>query len=254
MDADRFLLRIPDIARFLVTGGRSIEIELESDTTIEDATAFLAGVAFGILVHQRGQVLLHASAVSVDGSAVLFCGPSGAGKSTLAAALAGRGYPFVTDDICAIDFDDHGRPAIHPDGRSLKLWAHAIDKLELGAHRGAAVRNRLQKFYVAPQGAASAPLPLRAVYLLREARRERRIEIARPNVVDAAANLRQNAYRSQIVRRMGQEALYFRAATAILASTGVFTLERPLDFSLLPEVVDRLETHWRETDRAEPRG
>ena len=254
MDAERFLLRVPDIARFLVTGGRAIEIALEGAATIEDATAFVAGTVLGILLHQRGHVLLHASAVSVDGEAVLFCGPSGAGKSTLAAALARRGRPFVTDDFCAIGFDDRGRPIVHPDGRSLKLWAQAIDKLELGENRGATVRERVQKFYVEPQGAALAAMRLRAVYMLREARREKRIEIARPNVVDAATDLRQNAYRSQLIRRMGQEALYFRAATTILASAGVFILERPLDFSLLPEVLDRLETHWRETARAEPRG
>lgn len=252
MDGDRFLLGVPDIVRLLVTGGRSIELELESGATLADAAPFIAGTAFGILLHQRGHVLLHASAVRVDGAAVLFCGPSGAGKSTLAAALARRGHALVTDDICAIGFDADGRPVAHPDGRSLKLWAQAIERLDLAESRGAAVRNRLQKFYVEPADAAGAALPLRAIYALGEDRLGRRIAIERPNLVDAAAILRANAYHPQIIRRMGREASYFRAVAAILSAASLFTLARPLDFSLLPELTERLEAHWRERDERRP--
>jgi hypothetical protein len=252
IDGDRFLLRIPDVARLLVTGGRSIEVELEGAGTIADAAPFVAGSAFGILLHQRGHVLLHASAVSVDGGAVLFCGPSGAGKSTLAAALDRRGHALVTDDICAIGFDAGGKPFAHPDGRSLKLWAQAIERLDLGESRGAAVRDRLQKFYVEPSRAPGAALPLRAVYALREDRLGRRIEIERLNVVDAAAMLRNNAYHPQIIRRMGREAPYFRAVAAILSAASVFTLARPLEFSRLLETVEALEAHWREHETSGP--
>jgi len=251
MTEDDFLLRVPDVARFLISRGRSISVELEGGA-IEDATIFLAGTAFGILLHQRKHIVLHASAVKVDGGAALFCGPSGAGKSTLAAALAQQGYPFVTDDFCVVALDAAGAPNVHPDGRRLKLWAQAIDKLDLTAGRGACVRNKLEKYYVEPPDAANDSLPLRAVYVLQDARPRLDVSVTRPNVVDAALALGRNAFRPQLIRRMGQNALYFRAAAAIANAAGVFTLARPLDFALMPEVIARLEAHWRDVRAAEP--
>ena len=104
----QFLLRIPDIARFLLNDGREIVFAPESDDNVADIPIFILGTVFGILLHQREQIVLHASAVRVQGRAVLFCGASGAGKSTLAAALAQRGYSLVTDDFCTLSINGAG--------------------------------------------------------------------------------------------------------------------------------------------------
>jgi hypothetical protein len=247
----RFLLRIPDVARFLLSHGRDIAFELESGADAADIPIFILGTVFGILLHQRDQIVLHAGAVRVNGKAVLFCGPSGAGKSTLAAALAQRGFPLVTDDICAITVNGAGTPMVHPDGRQLKLWAQAIEQLDLAENRGERVRSRLEKFYVAPGEAFSEPLPLGAVYALRDARPPQAAGIERPNVVDAALILRRNAYRPLLVNRMGQKENYFRAATTIANIAGIFHLTRPLDFKAMPEVISWLERHWLEIGLAE---
>jgi hypothetical protein len=90
----QFLMRIPDIARFLLNDGREIVVAPESEASAADIPIFILGTVFGILLHQREQIVLHASAVRVNGKAVLFAGSSGAGKSTLAAALAQRGYLY----------------------------------------------------------------------------------------------------------------------------------------------------------------
>lgn len=247
---DRFLFQVPDVARFLLSGGREIVFEAAPGIAPADVAVFLTGTVFGILLHQRGEIVLHASAVRVAGKAVLFCGPSGAGKSTLAAALAQRGFPSVSDDLCAITLAG-AVPMVQPDGRHLKLWAQAIDKLGLAERRGAAVRNRLQKFFVEPAVALAEPLPLGAVYALREARPPHKAGIERPNVVDAALLLRRNAYRPQMVNRMGQKAGYFRAATAIANVAGIFHLTRALNFAVMPEGVNSLEQHWLDIGLAE---
>jgi len=247
---DRFLLRIPDIARFLLTGGREIGFEAENGTEPEDIAAFLTGTVFGILLHQRRNIVLHASAVRVGDKAIILCGASGAGKSTLAAALVKRGYPLVTDDFCAVDVS--GMPAVQPDCRQLKLWAQAIEKLDLNAQRMGPVRNRLEKYYVEPTQTFETPLPLGAVYALRETRPPLQSGIEQPNIVDAALILRRSAYRPQLVRRMGQRNDYFRAAATIANAAGIFHLTRPLDFKAMANVVASLERHWRELGLLEP--
>lgn len=241
---DRFLFQVPGVARFLLSGGREILFEPASGVAPGDISIFLIGTVFGILLHQRGEIVLHASAVQVNGKAVLFCGASGAGKSTLAAALVQRGFPLVADDLCAITLAAGAAPMVQPDGRHLKLWAQAIEKLDLAEKRGAPVRNRLEKFFVEPTGALAEPLPLGAVYALRETRPPHKSGVERPNVVDAALILRRSAYRPLMVNRMGQKADYFRAATAIANAAGIFHLTRPLNFAVLPEVIGGLAQHW----------
>lgn len=250
---DKFLFRVPDVARFLLSGGREILFEAAPGIETSDISIFLLGTVLGILLHQRGQIVLHASAVRVSGKAVLFCGASGAGKSTLAAALAQRGLPLVADDFCAVTVSAAGAVTVQPDGRNLKLWAQAIQKLDLAERRGARVRNRLEKFFVEPAAAFSEPLPLGGVYALREARPPHKAGIERPNVVDAALILRRSAYRPALVSRMGQKADYFRAATAIANAAGIFHLTRALNFERMAEVVAQLEQHWLDlglTERA----
>jgi hypothetical protein len=241
----QLLLRIPAIARFMLTGGRDIVVAAEIGADPGDVPIFLLGTVFGILLHQREQIVLHASAVEVNGKAVVFCGPSGAGKSTLAAALANRGYPVVADDVCGLSL--HGDvPTVHPDGRQLKLWTQAITRLELAERRGERVRRKLEKFFVEPHEVSTEPLPLGALYFLREARPPHAAGISQPNVVDAALLLRRGAYRPLLVRKFAQRAAYFHAAARVANTAGIYHLTRALDFAAMPDVITWLGHHWQD--------
>ncbi len=243
----QFLLSVPNVARFLLKDGDQIVFAPESEASVEDIPIFVLGTVFGILLHQREQIVLHASAVEVNGKAIVFCGASGAGKSTIAAALAERGYRLLTDDVCAITFPSNAAPIVHPDGRQLKLWAQAIEKLELEEIRGQRIRGSLEKFYVEPRAVTTEALPLGAVYALQEALPSDALGIERPNVVDCALLLRWHAYRPLLVARLEQKEHYFRAAAQITDKSGIFRLTRPFDFAVLPDVVSWLEQHWCET-------
>ncbi|HEX7695224.1 MAG TPA: hypothetical protein VF409_12085, partial [Sphingomonas sp.] len=176
--------------------------------------------------------------------AVLFCGPSGAGKSTLAAALGERGYPLVADDQCAIAIGDDGIPRIHADGRLLRLWERSIGELGLGERRGDPMRSRLRKFYVEPVAASHAAVPVRAIYSLIEIRGRDEPGIDRQNIVDATKSLAANAYRPMLVRRLGQQDVYFRGGATIAAAAGIYRLKRMLGFDHVAATIEMLEAHW----------
>jgi hypothetical protein len=240
----QFLFHEPNVARFLLNDGVEIVFSPETEASVDDVPIFLLGTVFGILLHQRRHIVLHASAVQVGGKAILFCGGSGAGKSTMAAVLARGGYRVITDDVCAITLPDNGPPIVHPDGRQLKLWAQAIEELKLHANCGARVQRRIEKFYVRPRETINKAVPLGSIYGLREADPDEMIGIERLNVRDSAVLLLGQAYRPMLVQSLEQNEKYFRAAARIAHCSGVFGLTRPLDFTVMPQVVSRLEAHW----------
>ncbi|TCM07481.1 hypothetical protein [Sphingomonas sp. PP-CC-3G-468] len=246
MADERFLLEIPGIVRMLLCDGRDLWYEPIDGTCDSDIDVFVGGTGLGLLLQQRGWIVLHASAVRVGDAAVLFCGASGAGKSTLAAALGGRGFDLVADDFCGITVGTDGVGLVHPDGRRLKLWDDAIERLALADRRRAAVRPTLRKFHVEPHATSVAALPVAAVYVLGEARPPAVPGIMRANLVDAALLLRAQAYRPALVRWMGQQPLYLAAAAAVSRGGGVFTLTRTRRFEAMDAVLDDLATHWRE--------
>jgi hypothetical protein len=241
---EQFLMHIPHVARFLLEGGHSIAFEVEGDAELQDVAVFLSGSVFGVLLHQRNHIVLHASAVLVGGKAVLFCGQSGAGKSTLAAALGEQGHSLVADDQCAIEIGSDGIPRIQADGRQLRLWEKSINELGLGDRRGDPMRNRLRKFYVEPITASEATVPIGAVYALAEIRGQQQPDIERPNVVDATRLLVANAYRPLLVHKLDQREIYFRAAAALAATSGIFRLKRQFGFDEMPATIAMLRAHW----------
>ena len=125
-------------------------MELEPDARQRDAIGFVLGTSFGILLHQRGALVLHGAAVASDGRAIVICGESGAGKSTLAAALCREGCSFAADDICVISLNGQREPIVQSDGRQLKLWQELIVNLDLSTRRGEAVLDTFEKYYVQP--------------------------------------------------------------------------------------------------------
>ena len=98
-----FLLKIPNIARYLVKNGKEIIIDRAPQANDTDVRLFLLGSVMGALIHQRGGLPLHGSAIRLpDGTAAIFMGLSGVGKSTLAAAFHQRGYEVAADDVSLI--------------------------------------------------------------------------------------------------------------------------------------------------------
>jgi len=245
MAGARVLLRVPRVGRFLIEDGRRIAVELEPGATPKDASLFVLGVSFGIVLHQRGAMVLHGSAVARDGAAMAICGQSGAGKSTLATALCRAGFAFVADDICAVTLDAEGRPVLPPDGRQLKLWRESIDRLRVTAEaRGPAVRDGFEKYYIGPPSRVAAPPRLTAIYVLRDLRVPFEAGIEALNLPDSLRMLDAQAYRAGIRAKLGAPAEKLAQAAAVLGHAKVFIFTRPRGFDEMDAAVARLTRHW----------
>jgi hypothetical protein len=231
-----FLFEVPQVARFLVEQGSEIIVDLHETSTPADAAPFLLGTGFGVLLHQRGQLVLHAATVACRGRGLALCGVSGAGKSTLAAALCRAGCDFIGDDVAAIHFDQGGLPTILPDGRQHRLWMDAVEQLTLTDSLGAAVRPSIQKYHVdPPRMATQATTPLAAIFILKTANAPGLIKLA---PADAAALLRKEVYRSGPASHLGRDADLFRQIAALLGRVQVFLFDRAMDFATLDDTVD----------------
>ncbi|MQP65967.1 hypothetical protein GE253_11515 [Niveispirillum sp. SYP-B3756] len=230
-----FLFQVPQVARFLVTDGSEVVVDVDELSTTVDAAPFLLGTAFGVLLHQRGQLVLHAATVSYRGRGVALCGITGAGKSTLAAALCRAGCDFVGDDVAAIRFDVGGVPTILPDGRQHRLWMDAAEQLALTDRIGPPVRPSMNKFHVDPPRVPTQdPMPLSAIFILRTAATSRLLEL---EPVDAAALLRDEVYRSKPASHLGRDADLFRQIAVLIGQVQVFLFERSMDFTQLDDTV-----------------
>lgn len=145
---NELLVNFPNIARFHVTNGRNIDIAMHPNGTREAALFFMMATPFGALIHQRGELPLHASAVvPPSGSkALLIAGKSGAGKSTTAAALAQRGWIVINDDISRVS-SHNNQPHVWPGFIKLKLWKQSCELLRLNSASLSRTRGMKEKFF-----------------------------------------------------------------------------------------------------------
>ena len=78
---------------------RTVQAWNDPRCSLEMLGIFVVGHLLSTVLALRGETVLHASAVEIDGIAVAFVADSGIGKSTMAALACARGARFVTDDV-----------------------------------------------------------------------------------------------------------------------------------------------------------
>ena len=122
-------LHYVDGAHFILErNGLKVWADWPDQLTLEDACTYLFGPVLGLVLHLRGVLPLHASAVSIDGHAIALMGPAGAGKSTTAAGFARLGYRVITDDVVALA-ERGGHFVIPPGYPRVNLWAESVRAL-----------------------------------------------------------------------------------------------------------------------------
>lgn len=91
---------------FTVENGTTITYKFRPGMNEQYLRTYILGFGMAMLAFERGQLAMHCSVVSKDGSAVLICGEPGAGKSTVTAELLEKGYSFMADDMAFVETID----------------------------------------------------------------------------------------------------------------------------------------------------
>ena len=119
---------INDVATYRVTGGDLIEFEPCENADPYLLRVFLMCSCLGFIMIQRDIVAIHGGTIVIDNKAIILTGNRGAGKSTLTTALRLKGYPFISDDVAAIEIKDN-IPMVKHGFPYQKLCSSAMDKL-----------------------------------------------------------------------------------------------------------------------------
>lgn len=122
------LLRLHGLVDFEISPDRrSVAASSDPECPSDLLGILVTGNLLAMVLALRGETVLHASAVEVDGEALAFVADSGMGKSTLAALACARGARFVTDDLLRPRYGDNGAVRCWPGATENRLRRDVAD-------------------------------------------------------------------------------------------------------------------------------
>jgi hypothetical protein len=227
------------VGTLLMRRGEEIVIDPVPDVDEHLLRLYILGPALALLLHQRGLLILHASAVAVEGRAVAFLGGPGWGKSTMAAALYKRGHGIVTDDILALDLAGAGSPIALPGFPQLKLWPEAAASLGDVPEMLPRLHPSWEKR--ARRDAASfphKPLPLERIYVLAEGARP---EIEAIQSQEAFVELVRHSFVARLLQATGAATTHFYQCAQVVRAVPIRRLKAHRALSALPDLAQMVE-------------
>ncbi len=126
------LFHYRNLALFTIRRGCEIAVSPVVEGYDSDLLAnTLIGTPMGIILLQRGFLVLHASAVEINGKIACFLGVSGSGKSTTVLSLIRTGHKLVSDDVVAIDASFFPTREVLPGYPWMKVGNELISRFDL---------------------------------------------------------------------------------------------------------------------------
>jgi hypothetical protein len=225
------ILSIEKVGSFQVRSGRDVIVTVEPAVDESLIRLYLLGVVMGVLLFQRGKLVLHASSVEIDGCAVAFLGNSGWGKSSIAAALHARGHGIVTDDVTAVNLGA-GCATVFPGVPLLKVNADVsltlgIDPKSLVFLHSAEIKRGLHVTQCNP----TVPVPLARIYVLAH---EGDLKIKPLLPQESMIELVRHSYPTRLLQR--GDAIHFQQCAQLAREVPIFSLSRAESLSSLPEL------------------
>lgn len=255
-NSESYCLSFADGTRFFVdlATGR-IDGTWPPRFSLDDALVYLVGPVLGATLRLLRRSVLHASAVEVDGRALLVMGDAGAGKSTLTAALVDAGLPLITEDVAALDVVDGAPLRVFRGGTRVKLWPESVRGLRgredaLPLLVPSSVDWHKRYLDCAERMTAHDAVPVAAIVHL-----ERTPDVDSPELTPLRAHdkllcLLANGYASRLVRP-DDRADELSRVSRVAQEVPVLRMRYPDRFEALPGVVDTLR---RLVEKREPGG
>lgn len=238
-----FLFHVVGVARYHVVDGRRIVVEPAEadDDKSADIRLYLLGTAMGALLHQRGLLALHASAVATPTGTWAFTGHSGAGKSTLAAWLQQRqGWPSLSDDVIVLD-DSGSEPRLQPGPPRVKLWRDALEAMSIAQDGLTRDLMRFDKFHLTTDPASfHSPLPFRALVLIEAAETGETASLTPLRGRDALAVIMASVYRPELAAWLRQPGDLFLQCSRLARQIVVYRFRRPRSLENFDEALQPL--------------
>lgn len=149
-----------------INSGNQIVINPDHGVDEGYLRVLILGPILSFLLHQKGYLILHGSAININGGAIALLGDNGAGKSTTMFALQKRGYESITDDILTIKFDEKDEPWVFPSFPRLKLCPDIMDLMDEDIDKFSKTFKESTKYSYPVKNFYEPKLPLKKIYLL----------------------------------------------------------------------------------------
>ncbi len=237
----RFLLDIPDVARYLVEGGERVTIEPSAEASPDVVNRFARMTPLAALLYQRGLLAFHAAAVANEQGALLLAGDSGCGKSTLLMELLQRGWTLLADELAVVAFDGKGGLHVSQSSLDSALWPDTLKKFGNKTENVIyADANRHLVSY--PDHRISSPQPLRTLFRL-GVESKSAVTAENKTVAQHFKIISSLLYNSHVADALLDRCVYLNYASTLIMKTAVVNLYRPRGSWSVSEVADSLENH-----------
>ena len=196
------------------------------------------------LLAQRGEVVVHASALAINHSHALFLGPSGWGKSTLAGLLQLDGHGVLSDDCVQLNLADGHLHAL-PTYPSLRLNTDSLDALfpDLGESAPVAHYSEKRRVPVALPEIADTGVAVDALYLLADpADNDGSISITPLRPAEICLALIKHSFRLDLSDRAAS-AKQLERCSHIARTVPAFRLDYPRDYAQQDALVLAITQH-----------
>jgi hypothetical protein len=242
---DVHLFRQTGIADWYMWSDR-IVCHQHDESATELVELYFLSLLCGFWLESRGNVVLHASAVSVDDRAVVFLATNTGGKTSLATSLMRAGHPLLTDDFLAVSVPEDGEGALgHPGFPQMRMWPDLADHF-IGAHEHLPhvlpdIRKRRVPVEAEGLGAfCSETRPLARLYL--PAREESVSEVVLETVPaqEALIELVRESFLSTVLEKAGLHGRRFHRLATLVRRVPMKRLVYPAGLERLPAVCEAI--------------